>query len=1440
LAILASGVVNRAYAQPSLWNGYQGGSSVDLSFVPSNLTKGGPLPLLGVNLSTGTPSSSINLIQNPSFTWTVDTGSTGMVISTDNLAKYGINAKLLHNLGPGSITYTSSNETYSGFYSTLNVGLYSTSSNGTGTLAATAQVPVLIATSYPYSIQQFGVGFGRGTTGATYDNPLLNLTSVSTGNLQSMAPGYVVSRSGIELGLTPAQLQNTAFSGLLPSASTISTTLTNAYAIAATKSDWQTPALTMTIANASASSNGTAYGSILVDTGIANIELSTGATAYWNPHYDPSNPAQSSSIQVYLPGATSATGQPLTYQLLYQGTCPGDTGSCPSPTGYNASSYGLSPVYPANSSNAPGNGIAFVGASAAQPIPAPFMNTGVEFLNYFNVIYDPVSGFIGYQESPTASLTSNNPSVTQSIALQGTTPIPGGTDISVPTFLFAEFADGYSGTAGPQTVVQLSSPGQVTISGVISSALICGSVSCSATGLEIAGGAFVLTANNAYLGGTTIDPGAILALSGAGSIAASSGVAANGTFDISGTAAGASIATLVGSGTVDLGSRPLTLTNASSVFAGTIADGGIAGGAGGSLTIAGGTQTLSGVNTYTGGTTIAGGAVLALGGAGSIAASSGVAANGTFDISGTAAGASIATLVGSGTVNLGSQPLTLSNASSVFAGTIADGGIAGGASGSLTIAGGTQTLTGVNTYTGGTTIAGGAVLALAGAGSIAASSGVAANGTFDISGTGAGASIATLGGSGTVNLGSQPLTLTNASGMFAGTIADGGIAGGAGGSLVIAGGTQTLTGVNTYTGGTTITGGATLAINADAALGAATAPLVFNSGTLLALADLVGTRPIIVESGGGTVDAAGFSVALGGSLTVNGPLVTLGNVMLGGNANIATAFTVSTGTLSVNGDLQALSLTVADGATLRGTGTIHTPTRVAGRLAAGNSPGTLHFTAPVTLLPTAVTQFDIDGTGTGTGAGNYSRVLVRGAGNTYTAAGTLVPLLRGITGSATNTYTPPLGQVFQVVTAEGGVRGGYAGLIQPAGLAAGTRIDALYGATTIAMVVTPRAYGALAAAGLAESANQSAVGDALDATRPAAGVPMTSTQAALYAPLYELQGAAIGPTLDTLSPVIDADAPMIWRGGWYLLSGAVDAALEARRGGQPDPNQQIAVGPQGSTIWVNALGQFDSVGSANGVPGYSGSSGGVAAGIDMPVLPNVTAGAALAFVSPQFSSTNGQDFWGQGLEATVYASLRQGIWFVDAQAGALFFQDNTTRSLPQYGAQASGQTGGAGGGGSVRAGAQVQAEAWQIEPSASLRGMGLSRRGFAETQAGAADLSLDSEGLTSVQSVLALQAERRFPLGETPFGNGLVLVPTARAGWAHEFADTRGTASASFTGLASAFGMRSAPVGRDAALVGVGATLLTTGSVSFNLAYSGAFAENSNAQTVTGTVSVKW
>ena len=55
-----------------------------------------------------------------------------------------------------------------------------------------------------------------------------------------------------------------------------------------------------------------------------------------------------------------------------------------------------------------------------------------------------------------------------------------------------------------------------------------------------------------------------------------------------------------------------------------------------------------------------------------------------------------------------------------------------------------------------------------------------------------------------VSLGAQTLTITNGS-FFYGAIQDGGIAGGTGGGLTIAGGaTQQLAGTNTYTGLTTI------------------------------------------------------------------------------------------------------------------------------------------------------------------------------------------------------------------------------------------------------------------------------------------------------------------------------------------------------------------------------------------------------------------------------------------------------------------------------------------------------------------------------------------------------------------------------------------------------------------------------------------------------------
>ena len=151
---------------------------------------------------------------------------------------------------------------------------------------------------------------------------------------------------------------------------------------------------------------------------------------------------------------------------------------------------------------------------------------------------------------------------------------------------------------------------------------------------------------------------------------------------------------------------------------------------------------------------------------------------------------------------------------------------------------GTLSINGVASYTGLTSVYGGA-LALIGSGSIAASRGLFIDtpGYFDISAVNSGASIRTLSGSGIIRLGSTAMTITNGSDTFSGSITDGGIGGGVGGRVIIAGGVQGLAGLSTYSGGTQVVGG-TLSIGGIYPLG--TGPVSVAPG-----ATLMGTGTII-------------------------------------------------------------------------------------------------------------------------------------------------------------------------------------------------------------------------------------------------------------------------------------------------------------------------------------------------------------------------------------------------------------------------------------------------------------------------------------------------------------------------------------------------------------------------------------------------------------------
>ena len=268
-----------------------------------------------------------------------------------------------------------------------------------------------------------------------------------------------------------------------------------------------------------------------------------------------------------------------------------------------------------------------------------------------------------------------------------------------------------------------------------------------------------------------------------------------------------------------------------------------------------------------------------------------------------------------------------------------------------------------------------------------------------------------------------------------------------------------LTGENTYSGGTYIEqgvlAGAAGSIQGD----------VWNDGTIEFLQD---------EDG-----------EYAGTIVGDGELRKLGNglLRLTGQSGIAGNTFLDEGSLSIDGFLGTELLTVANSASLFGNGGIDGSVMVleGGMLKPGNSPGTLYVSGDVTLSQGSVFEAEIDGRvwSAEGGAGSYDRIVLTGEGATFTAGGSINPLLRDITGDASNAFTPVIGDVFTIVVADN-VTGAFDAIVQPqSGLAPNTRFKVLYNAETIQLALVARSLATLAQENTLRS-NAVAFGTALD------------------------------------------------------------------------------------------------------------------------------------------------------------------------------------------------------------------------------------------------------------------------------------------------------------------------------------------------------------------------
>ena len=513
---------------------------------------------------------------------------------------------------------------------------------------------------------------------------------------------------------------------------------------------------------------------------------------------------------------------------------------------------------------------------------------------------------------------------------------------------------------------------------------------------------------------------------------------------------------------------------------------------------------------------------------------------------------------------------------------------------------GAVTFTGTNTYTGGTTINSGATLAL---------------GNGDTTGSIVG------------NVADNGALAFNRSDA----VTFGGIVSGAG-TLTQAGtGTLTLTGTNTYAGGTAINNGA-IAIGADANLGAANGLLAISGGSLQLTSNVSTARPIGIGSSGGTINTGASQLSTTGILIGPGNLTLQGGTgswNLGGNASAYTgSFRVAQGTLYLNTALGASQLTVSPGATLRGTGLLAGALSVQGQLNPGNSPGTLSVVGPVSFAAGSTATFEIDGTGTGSGAGNYSRLV--SSSSIILNGGMVVPVLRGLSGSASNTFVPSLAQRFNVMAGAGGITGAFAGLTQPtAGLPTGLTFDLVYGTSSVDLILTPADYGQITAVGIGYTPNRARTGTALQTLRPAAGARPASDVATVYPALFSLDTAGLTTALDQIGTNVYGQ----------LLEGALTDRSElmatvARHQPHRDP------------VWFDTTAGRDFAPGDGLSRGYGQTNLGAMVGFDLWRTAPWLAGVAIQKQAGRLSS-NGADRAYAKLDemgGLAYARYTQGPW----------------------------------------------------------------------------------------------------------------------------------------------------------------------------------------------------
>ncbi|MBT2372881.1 autotransporter serine peptidase EprS [Pseudomonas fluorescens] len=532
---------------------------------------------------------------------------------------------------------------------------------------------------------------------------------------------------------------------------------------------------------------------------------------------------------------------------------------------------------------------------------------------------------------------------------------------------------------------------------------------------------------------------------------------------------------------------------------------------------------------------------------------------------------------------------------------------------------------------------------------------------------------------------------------------------------------------------------------------------------------------------GSARDAAAAQRIYQGSLIKSGA----GTLVLTGDNTYRGATTVNGGLLAVNGSLTS-AVTVNDSGTLGGSGRIASLTaNSGGTVAPGNSVGTLQVAGDVNLAAGSTYAVELTPT-------SSDRIVA--GGKAVLGGGTVTLALENSPTLLSQTEAQSLiGRQYNILQAAGGIQGQF-GAVLPNYLFLGGTLN--YAASAVQLDIGRN------------GASFASVG----ATRNQRNVAAAAEQLGAGNPVYE--------------SVLRSDSVASAQQGFQQLSGEIYPAIGAvlindSRHLRDAVGERLRHTPVTgeSNVWVKALGAWGKTDSRSETAGYTSSIGGMLAGVDGALDEQTRIGLVAGYSDSSLSMGSGTHSSASidSYHLGAYAGHELGNWRLSVGGAYSWHRGDVKRDL-QYG-EVSGKQKAKLDARSVQlfteAAYRLNLQALALEPFANLAYVHLDSDSFHE-KGDAAALERGSDRRDAVLSTLGLRALKTFNLNDHQ-----QLDVSGSLGWQHSLSAVESEEHLAFVAGGPSFAVESSPLLRDAALVGVQASLALSKTTRVNLDYNG-------------------